>query len=169
MTLMWAVFSELIETYPDVPAKYTYNYGVIHDPTLTDFSHEEARDGPKTTGGYRVVLPDGRTQVVSYTADADGYVAQVSYEGQIHAHAHTHTHSPPPPPPPPVLHHPEPYHVEPYHVEPYHAEPYHADPYHADPYHADPFYHHSGPYHNPHAHAHPLPYTHNSLPIESYL
>ena len=35
------------------------------------------------TGEYRVQLPDGRVQIVSYTASAEkGYVANVRYEGK---------------------------------------------------------------------------------------
>lgn len=46
-----------------------------------DFSHQQAQNGEATQGEYRVKLPDGRTQIVSYTADDSGYRADVSYEG----------------------------------------------------------------------------------------
>ena len=46
-----------------------------------DFSHSETKNGYKTEGEYRVALPDGRTQIVSYYADEDGYHADVKYEG----------------------------------------------------------------------------------------
>ena len=49
-----------------------------------NFGANEERNGYATNGGYRVALPDGRTQIVTYTvADGySGYVADVSYEGQ---------------------------------------------------------------------------------------
>merc|ERR1711953_534511 len=53
--------------YPDIESKY---------------QAEEERDGFSTLGSYRVALPDGRIQIVTYTANKDGYVAEVTYEGK---------------------------------------------------------------------------------------
>ena len=40
-------------------------------------------------GSYSVALPDGRLQTVKYTADPyGGYVAEVSYEGQVRLRTH---------------------------------------------------------------------------------
>ena len=66
------------------PAKYEYNYAVQDEYKNVDFDANEARDGYATNGGYRVVLPDGRTQIVSYTVSDgySGYVADVQYEGE---------------------------------------------------------------------------------------
>jgi hypothetical protein len=51
--------------------------------SYNDFGHWESRDGDRTDGYYHVVLPDGRTQRVTYYVDGDsGYVAQVAYEGE---------------------------------------------------------------------------------------
>ena len=73
--------------YKEAPAHYEYKYGV--DTTdnygaYVQFGANEARDGYSTYGEYRVLLPDGRTQVVSYNT-ADGYsgnVMDVKYEGK---------------------------------------------------------------------------------------
>merc|ERR1712226_1716979 len=66
----------------DGPAVYQYAYEVNDDYTGTNFGAEEARDGYNTNGQYRVVLPDCRTQTVTYTVDEyGGYVADVQYDG----------------------------------------------------------------------------------------
>ena len=65
------------------PAKpYSFAYEVI-DPTGGNaYGHKESSDGGVVRGEYRVVLPDTRTQIVTYSVSAEtGYVAQVTYEG----------------------------------------------------------------------------------------
>ena len=75
------------QTYEDTPAKYEYKYGVDAQDGYkgyVQFGQNEARDGYSTYGEYRVLLPDGRTQIVSYNT-ADGYsgnVMDVKYEGK---------------------------------------------------------------------------------------
>merc|ERR1712212_242896 len=70
----------------DEPAVYQYGYAVADDYSGANFASNENRDGYATTGEYRVALPDGRTQIVSYkVADGySGYVADVRYEGEAH-------------------------------------------------------------------------------------
>ena len=70
----------------DGPAVYNYGYAVADDYSGANFAANEDRDGYSTNGEYRVNLPDGRTQVVSYNvADAySGYIADVKYEGEAH-------------------------------------------------------------------------------------
>lgn len=52
-------------------------------PSGNDYSQRESSDGNVVQGEYRVLLPDSRTQIVKYTADdANGYNADVQYEGQ---------------------------------------------------------------------------------------
>ncbi len=69
------------EVYPDVPPQYNFEYAVS-DSYSNNFGHSESRDGYRTSGSYRVILPDSRTQIVTYTADENGYVADVKYEGE---------------------------------------------------------------------------------------
>ncbi|KAG6461164.1 hypothetical protein O3G_MSEX012456 [Manduca sexta] len=64
---------------PGMP--FDFAYSVNEDGN--DYSHNAISDGDVTTGEYRVALPDGRTQIVKYTADwKNGFNAEVSYEGE---------------------------------------------------------------------------------------
>ena len=68
--------------YEDGPAQYNYAYAVNDDYAGVNFGADEARDGYATNGKYYVLLPDGRTQTVTYTVDQyGGYVADVQYSG----------------------------------------------------------------------------------------
>ena len=70
-------------SYADVPASYTYDWAVKDDYSNNNYGQNEAREGDKTTGSYYVLLPDGRTQTVTYTVDGyGGYVADVTYSGE---------------------------------------------------------------------------------------
>jgi len=62
-------------------ANYQYQYAVLSEgENANEFGHEEERSGHNTRGRYSVLLPDGRLQVVTYTADEKGYRAEVTYE-----------------------------------------------------------------------------------------
>merc|ERR1711887_219875 len=71
------------EAYPDLPPVYNYQYGV-NDPEYSGavLSQQEERADYDTNGEYRVNLPDGRVQIVTYSAGPEGYVADVKYEGE---------------------------------------------------------------------------------------
>ncbi|XP_071552816.1 cuticle protein 19-like [Panulirus ornatus] len=70
-------------SYKQLGMPYDFAYAVKDDYTSNDFAHDENSDGSLTSGSYRVVLPDGRTQRVTFTADHhNGYRAQVAYDGQ---------------------------------------------------------------------------------------
>ncbi|CAB3242568.1 unnamed protein product [Arctia plantaginis] len=59
---------------------YAFSYTVKDHKTGDDFSHSQSSSGSATNGEYRVRLPDGRMQIVSYTADEGGYKADVRYD-----------------------------------------------------------------------------------------
>ncbi|XP_068624358.1 uncharacterized protein [Battus philenor] len=59
---------------------YAFSYTVRDQKTGDDFSHSQRSSGSATNGEYRVRLPDGRLQIVSYTADENGYKADVRYD-----------------------------------------------------------------------------------------
>jgi predicted SAM-dependent methyltransferase len=61
---------------------YIYGYAITDGRSNNNFDHHETSDAKVITGSYRVALPDGRTQIVTYTADDNGYVAEVKYEGE---------------------------------------------------------------------------------------
>ena len=60
---------------------YEFGYGVQDDKTGNRFYHAEQRAEGLTRGSYRLQLPDGRIQTVSYVADENGFHPQISYEG----------------------------------------------------------------------------------------
>jgi len=61
---------------------YSFQYRVVNNDDSVQYSHGEDRSEDDTTGHYQVLLPDGRTQVVTYSIpDKDtGYLAHVQYE-----------------------------------------------------------------------------------------
>ena len=70
------------EVYPDEIIPYSYEYTVSDPETNNNFNAVESDDGTGVrTGSYSVSLPDSRIQHVTYTTDANGYVATVTYEG----------------------------------------------------------------------------------------
>ncbi|CAK9818423.1 resilin [Anthophora quadrimaculata] len=69
--------------YGGRPQPYSFQYEVYDPPSGNDYSQRESSDGNVVQGEYRVLLPDSRTQIVKYMADdANGYTADVQYEGQ---------------------------------------------------------------------------------------
>ena len=63
---------------------YVYKYGIQDDLSGTNFEKSESQNVIGNVGGsFSVVLPDGRIQTVTYTADHDnGFVADVTYSGE---------------------------------------------------------------------------------------
>ena len=57
-------FAELIKFfYIFQHQAYSFDYAVKDDYYYVDQGHYEKSDGHSVTGSYRVLLPDGRTQV----------------------------------------------------------------------------------------------------------
>ncbi|XP_066966803.1 cuticle protein 7-like [Macrobrachium rosenbergii] len=68
---------------PEKGMPFDFEYAVNDRYKGLDFAHDSESDGNVVKGEYHVLLPDGRTQIVSYTADAyNGYQAEVTYEGE---------------------------------------------------------------------------------------
>merc|ERR1712168_635194 len=69
------------EKYP--PKPFAYEYGGADESGRHFAKTETSDDDGVVRGEYRVELPDGRVQIVSYTADhVNGYQADVRYEGE---------------------------------------------------------------------------------------
>ena len=60
---------------------YQYGYQVEDHYTGDYHGHMEHTAGHLTKGEYKVKLPDGRVQVVSYEADHAGFRPRITYEG----------------------------------------------------------------------------------------
>ena len=115
------------DPYKIPPRPFAYAYGVSDEYAGTNFDKKETQDAAGVvTGEYRVALPDGRTQIVTYTADHhNGFIADVKYEGKAH-YAAAPAHGP--------KYHPAPIHKPIPHPAPYHPAP--------APYHPAPHPHH---------------------------
>ncbi|XP_042223352.1 pro-resilin-like isoform X2 [Homarus americanus] len=59
---------------------YDFEWDIQNQDFGNAFSHVENSDGSTTQGEYRVLLPDGRTQVVKFFDKGGGYNADVTYE-----------------------------------------------------------------------------------------
>ncbi|XP_032524493.2 pro-resilin-like [Danaus plexippus] len=65
------------------PKSYEFGYSVKDAKSGNDYDRKETSDGHVVRGEYRVQLPDGRVQIVTYHADwKTGFHADVRYEGQ---------------------------------------------------------------------------------------
>lgn len=61
------------EEYPPGPPKpYQFGYKIDDQETYSNYQRHETSDGEVVTGSYRVALPDGRTQTVTYKAGGTG-------------------------------------------------------------------------------------------------
>merc|ERR1712168_1469689 len=86
------------------PKPFAYEYGGADDYGRHYAKTETQDEYGVVQGEYRVELPDGRTQIVTYHADHEnGFVADVKYEGEAHPEEPYH----------PPKHHPAPYHPAP--------------------------------------------------------
>lgn len=108
---------------------YAFSYTVKDKASGDDFSHSQQQIDGAVKGSYKVHLPDGRMQIVSYIADHNGYRADVKYENE-HGQIVESSAAPAPVPTPVPVHHqqPEPVQQEYYHQEPSPSPYYHSSP-----------------------------------------
>jgi len=61
------------DDYPAAPPKpYNFGYNIKDAETYANYQREESSDGEVVTGSYKVNLPDGRIQTVTYRAGGKG-------------------------------------------------------------------------------------------------
>nr|CAD7262133.1 unnamed protein product [Timema shepardi] len=71
--------------FNEEPKSYQFGYAVKDYASGNDYNRKESSDGNTVQGEYRVLLPDGRTQIVTYIADwQNGFRSNVRYEGEAH-------------------------------------------------------------------------------------
>ncbi|XP_063697251.1 uncharacterized protein LOC134828179 [Culicoides brevitarsis] len=73
--------SQASHQHPD-KKHYAFSYTVKDKASGDDFSHTQQQVNGAVKGSYKVQLPDGRMQIVSYIADHNGYRADVKYENE---------------------------------------------------------------------------------------
>ena len=77
-------------SYLQEPANYEFSYEVEASEYGTVFGQEETRQYENARGSYHVLLPDGRTQIVEYEADQEGYKPHIRYEATAGARESGH-------------------------------------------------------------------------------
>lgn len=58
---------------------YEFSWSVDDEESGSKYCHQQSSDGQETKGEYRVLLPDGRRQVVTFVDSGQGYEAKVVY------------------------------------------------------------------------------------------
>ncbi|XP_059620576.1 uncharacterized protein LOC132264396 [Phlebotomus argentipes] len=69
----------IYDDYSSQKKNFAFSYSVKDAASGDDFSHTQQQKDGAVSGSYKVHLPDGRTQIVRYRADDNGYHADVSY------------------------------------------------------------------------------------------
>merc|ERR1740137_40712 len=120
------------------PQPFAYEYGGA-DAYGRHFAKTETQDDHGVVNGeYRVELPDGRVQIVTYHADHEsGFVADVKYEGEAKPYVPEPKSYAPASHHAPLLHHAAPLVHGPVH----HAAPLVHAPVHHAVHHAQPVFH----------------------------
>nr|ACO13087.1 Repetitive proline-rich cell wall protein 2 precursor [Lepeophtheirus salmonis] len=76
-----SVYKPYVPPPPSEPANYVYEYFVFDAESGVDISADEQAINGDVEGSYKVALPDGRIQTVTYYVIGNsGFVADVKYE-----------------------------------------------------------------------------------------